>query len=558
VDRQVLLAIALSALVVIAYQQFLRIYYPDYGQNPRPGVTETPPALTPQAAPAQAPPAPAAPGELQPTGEEVAPAPSEDIHVETPLVHAGFSSVGGRLVSLKLKRYRAAIDPQSPPLDLVAPSATNDMPLGAVLRGATSWTDRKLVYSPSASTVTLGQGQSGEIVLRGDGPEGVTVQKRLRFDAGSYVFGMDLQVSDPRRAYAEGGLRWTHSPTESQSRYSFQGPEALVGGKLLRFSEAELAQGMIMPDPHLPAESRPAVHWAGYADNYFLSAIVAREDDPVRMWVKKDHGEIFTEILVPMPTLSAGPYPFLIYSGPKDLHALQAVGHHLTRAVDLGWFSFVAEPMLRVLKLFHSASGNYGVDIILLTVLVKLITVPLTQKSYKSMQEMQKLQPQMKKLQEKYADDRTALNKEVMELYLRHNVNPLGGCLPMVVQMPIFIGLYNALLSAVELRHAPFMLWINDLSAPDRLPPIPHAPLGLIAGTEIRIPVLTLLMGLSMLVQQRMTPQAGDPTQQRMMMIMPLVFTVMFINFPSGLALYWLVNNILTIAQQMLLTRQAK
>src|SRR2546430_5045731 len=165
VDRQVLLAIALSALVVIAYQQFLRIYYPDYAQNPRPGLTETPPALTPQAAPAQAPPAQAAPGELQPTGEEVAPAPSEDIHVETPLVHAGFSSVGGRLVSLKLKRYRAAIDPQSPPLDLVAPSATNDMPLGAVLRGSTSWTDRQLVYSPSASTVTLGQGQSGEIVL---------------------------------------------------------------------------------------------------------------------------------------------------------------------------------------------------------------------------------------------------------------------------------------------------------------------------------------------------------------------------------------------------------
>jgi YidC/Oxa1 family membrane protein insertase len=190
--------------------------------------------------------------------------------------------------------------------------------------------------------------------------------------------------------------------------------------------------------------------------------------------------------------------------------------------------------------------------------LVKLVTVPLTHKSYKSMQELQKLQPQMKKLQEKYADDRAALNKEVMELYRRHNVNPLGGCLPMIVQMPIFIGLYNALLSAVELRHAPFMLWINDLSAPDRLPPIPKPPLAVIAGTEIRIPVLTLLMGISMLVQQRMTPQAGDPAQQRMMMLMPLVFTVMFINFPSGLALYWLVNNILTIAQQMLLQRSAR
>jgi YidC/Oxa1 family membrane protein insertase len=551
VDRQVLLAIALSALVVIAYQQFLRIYYPDYGQKPLPTAAQTPQALS-------APSTPSARAELQVLGEEVGPAPNEDIEVDTPLLHAGFSSLGGRLVSLKLKHYRAAIDPRSPPLDLVAANPSNDMPLGTVLRGTTSWTDRTLVYAPSAPAVTLGEGQSGEILLRGEGPEGVTVQKRLRFDAASYAFGLDLQVSDPQGAYAEGGLRWTHSPTESQSRYSFQGPVALVGGKLLRFSETELAQGMILPDPHLPPESRPPVYWAGYADNYFLSAIMPRESDPVRTWVKKDHGEIFTEILVPLPTLSAGPYPFRIYSGPKDLSALQAVGHHLPRAVDLGWFGFVAEPMLRVLKIFHRVTRNYGIDIILLTLLVKLITVPLTQKSYKSMQEMQKLQPQMKKLQEKYADDRTALNKEVMELYRRHNVNPLGGCLPMVVQMPIFIGLYNALLSAVELRHAPFMLWINDLSAPDRLPPIPHAPLGLIAGTEIRIPVLTLLMGLSMLVQQRMTPQAGDPTQQRMMMIMPLVFTVMFINFPSGLALYWLVNNILTIAQQMLLTRRAK
>ena len=174
------------------------------------------------------------------------------------------------------------------------------------------------------------------------------------------------------------------------------------------------------------------------------------------------------------------------------------------------------------------------------------------------MQALQKLQPQMKRLQEKFKDDREALNKEMMELYRRHNVNPLGGCLPMLFQMPIFIGLYNALLNAVELRHAPFMLWINDLSAPDRLPAIPAAPLAVIADYELRIPVLTLLMGVSMLVQQKMTPAAGDPAQQRMMMLMPVVFTVMFVNFPSGLVLYWLVNNVLTIAQQMAMQRGDK
>ena len=547
-DRQVLLAVALSALVVIAYQEYLRIYYPDLGkkQAPAAGVTPAPLPVPSAAAPPQAVP------------EEASTAPSGNIAVDTPLVHAAFSSLGGRLVSLKLKHFRTTIDPQSPPLELISPGAAGDLPLGVVLRGAASWSDQKLSYTPSVSSLTLAPGQNGEIVLRGQSPEGVTLEKKLRFDAESYAFTVALEVSDPLHGYGEAGLRWTHSPTESQSRYSFQGPEALVGGKLLHFSEAELAQGVVLPDPRVPAEPPLVVHWAGYADSYFISAMLPRENDAVRLWVKKDGGEIFTEILVPAAAFSAGAYPFLVYAGPKELNALSAVGHHLARTVNLGWFGFVAEPMLRILKIFHHVTGNYGIDIILLTMLVKLVTVPLTHKSYKSMQDLQKLQPQMKKLQEKYADDRAALNKEVMELYRRHNVNPLGGCLPMIVQMPIFIGLYNALLSAVELRHAPFVLWINDLSAPDRLPPIPMPPLAIVAGTEVRIPVLTLLMGVSMLIQQRMTPQAGDPAQQRMMMMMLIVFTVMFINFPSGLALYWLVNNILTIAQQMLVQRTAR
>jgi YidC/Oxa1 family membrane protein insertase len=160
------------------------------------------------------------------------------------------------------------------------------------------------------------------------------------------------------------------------------------------------------------------------------------------------------------------------------------------------------------------------------------------------MREMQKLQPQMLKLREKHKDDQATLQKEMMELYRRHRVNPLSGCLPMLLQLPIFVGLYNALVHAIELRHAPFMLWINDLSAPDWL---------MIGG--IGIPVLTLLMGASMFVQQWLTPQQGDPMQQRMMMIMPLVFTFMFVNFPAGLVLYWLVNNVLSIGQQYLMLR---
>jgi len=168
------------------------------------------------------------------------------------------------------------------------------------------------------------------------------------------------------------------------------------------------------------------------------------------------------------------------------------------------------------------------------------------------MREMQKLQPQMAKIRERFKDTPEQMNKEIMELYRRHKVNPLGGCLPMVLQIPVFIGLYQALLNTIELRHAPFLLWINDLSAPDRL-----GALQLPFVQHPGIPVLTLLMGVSMFVQQWMTPSAGDPAQQRVMMIMPLMFTFMFVNFPSGLALYWLVNNLLTIAQQFYMNRTA-
>jgi YidC/Oxa1 family membrane protein insertase len=206
----------------------------------------------------------------------------------------------------------------------------------------------------------------------------------------------------------------------------------------------------------------------------------------------------------------------------------------------------VAIPLLYALRSIQRVTGNYGVAIIVLTALVKVATIPLTRSTFRNMREMQKIQPQMAKLRERYKEDQVALQKEMMELYRRHRVNPFSGCLPMVLQLPIFVGLYNTLSHAIELRHAPFTLWITDLSAPEWL---------MIGG--IGVPVLTILMGVSMFVQQWITPQQGDPAQQRVMMFMPLVFTFMFINFPAGLVLYWLVNNVLTIGQQYLMMRSA-
>jgi len=205
----------------------------------------------------------------------------------------------------------------------------------------------------------------------------------------------------------------------------------------------------------------------------------------------------------------------------------------------------IAKPLLLFLNFIYNYIPNYGVAIILITVIIKILFWPLAHKSAKSMKTLQKIQPKLAKLKEKYGDDKERLNKELIQLYKTYNVNPMGGCLPMLLQIPVFFALYKVLLQSIEIRHAPFALWITDLSAPDRLM-IPGVELPWING----IPVLTLLMGASMYLQQRLTPTVGDPTQAMMMRFLPLVFTFMFINFPSGLVLYWFVNNILSIIQQ--------
>ena len=234
-----------------------------------------------------------------------------------------------------------------------------------------------------------------------------------------------------------------------------------------------------------------------------------------------------------------------LYFGPKEIDRLKASGHNLEKAINFGWFDPIAKPLLYVLNFFYQYIHNYGWAIILLTVLIKIAFWPLAHKSAQSMKTMQKLQPKLQKLKEKYGDDKERMNKELMQLYKTYKVNPMSGCLPMLLQIPVFFALYKVLLQAIELRHAPFLLWINDLSAPDRLM-IPGVDIPMLGG----IPVLTLLMGVSMYFQQKMSPSSLDPTQAKMMQLLPVVFTFMFINFPSGLVLYWLVNNILSIVQQ--------
>ncbi len=245
-------------------------------------------------------------------------------------------------------------------------------------------------------------------------------------------------------------------------------------------------------------------------------------------------------------------YKYKIFYGPKKLKMLDEVGSNLGHSVNFGWFDIIAKPTLLLLNLFYGFFKNYGIAIILVTVLFKTLFWPITQKGMKSMKNMQKLQPKMVKIKEKYKDDPTKMNKEVMALYKTYKVNPLGGCLPMVLQIPVFFALYKVLLQSIELRHAPFMLWITDLSAPDRLW------IGFDLPYLGGLPVLTLLMGASMFFQQKLTPTTADPTQAKIMMFLPVVFTFMFLNFASGLVLYWFINNMLSILQQVLINRDVK
>jgi YidC/Oxa1 family membrane protein insertase len=241
---------------------------------------------------------------------------------------------------------------------------------------------------------------------------------------------------------------------------------------------------------------------------------------------------------------------YTAYFGPKDLDVLHSLNLKLEHVVDFGWFDIIAKPLHGFLKYIYGLVKNYGIAIIILTILIKILFWPLTNKSYKSMKAMQKLQPHMAKIREKYKNDKEMLNQELMALYKTHKVNPFGGCLPMIIQIPAFFALYKILGYSIEIRHQPFLWWINDLSAPDRLN------IGIDIPYVGGLPILTLLMGASMFIQQKMTPVTGDPAQAKIMMMMPIIFTFMFINFPSGLVLYWLINNILSIGQQSYINRQ--
>ena len=284
------------------------------------------------------------------------------------------------------------------------------------------------------------------------------------------------------------------------------------------------------------------IKWFSFGGEYFSALLIPPPSKEITVSVKGSDKEPLKADIIPSP-VTIPPREkvnttYQVYLGPKDEDRLKALGVGAEKLVDFGYFTIVAKPLLWFIRFTHKVTGNYGIDIIIISILIKIIFLPLTQISFKSMKEMQRVQPEMNRLKEQYKNDKSRLQQEIMLLYKRRKINPMSGCLPMLIQIPVFIALYNALQNGIEMRHAPFFLWIMDLSAKDP------------------IYVTPIIMGATMFIQQKMTPTAGDPAQAKMFLLMPVMFTFLFLSFPSGLVLYWLINNVLSIAHQYYLNKK--
>lgn len=542
-QMRLLIALVLSFLVFMLWNVF---FGQESKQKPIPQLQQEALKEEKKAPAASATPSP----DSKTAAPSVAPAvkldrPARQITVETPLYKAVLSEKGAGITSFVLKKYRATAADDSPLMNLFPENGSVDgLLVGLTSKGNGGLENALYQTNLSGDHLSLTDG-SREVVFSFVADNGLQIEKVYRFSADSYVMDFEVRLTNgsgqPLKDSLFVALRNEFHGKKSQ--YGSQGPAVLVDRSLENVPIDEIAKKNSLTGN---------IKWVALESRYFMTSVIPLKEQPAtaRLSVLPNNG-VEVQYVEPEQTIDPGSQlklDFLVFFGPRSVGAVKQAGHELERIIDFGYFDILAKPCLWLMNYLYNIIPNYGVAIIILTILSKILLWPLGTKSYKSMNQMKKLQPLIKEIRDKYKDDKKKMNEEVMRLHRTYGVNPLGGCLPMVVQIPVFFALYRMLDQAIELRHAPFIGWINDLSAPDRLGnfdfaiPFMEAPYG--------IPVLTLIMGATMLWQQKMTPATGDPSQAKMMMLMPVVFTFIFINFSSGLVLYWLVNNLLSIGQQ--------
>jgi len=461
--------------------------------------------------------------------------------VETDVLRARISTSGGDLRHLELKKHRDTFD-RKKPFVLLDRNAEHTYIAQSGLIGR-ELPNHRTQFSSAAERYELANGeQQIEVRLTAPAADGVQVTKVYRFHRNSYLIDVGFELANQGSAaiqpYAYFQLVRDDKPLAGGSRMvpTFTGVAV--------YTEKDKFQKVSFEDIQKGKTSYPKNSldgWIGMLQHYFVGAWLPRNDTPREFYTRQLDGGLFAAgTIVPAGKIepgATGAVSVPLYAGPEEQGKLAAIAPGLDLTVDYGWLTVIAVPLFWVLQWLHKWVQNWGVAIILLTIIIKAMFYPLSATSYRSMAKMRVVAPKMQKLKDQYGSDRQRLQQAMMELYKTEKINPLGGCMPIVVQIPVFIALYWVLLGSIELRHAPFMLWIDDLAARD-----PYF-------------ILPILMGLTMIIQTWLNPTPPDPVQAKIMKIMPVVFSIFFFFFPAGLVLYWLVNNVLSIAQQWQITR---
>ena len=544
-DKRTLLAIVLSIAIIVVFS-FLSppqrsVQYPTEPQQTEKKVEkEKLPVSVAETSPGQA---------------EIPPAEEKAIRVETDLYSAVFLTRGGTIKEWYLKEYNYKDeDDNIKPVPLISPDASIP-PISIILNGQPEDSIEK-IYSVDKDSVTLNSfRKSDTLTFFYADASGISIKKTFTFYKDSYRVDLFTEVKGVQSYKVVLGSGF--------GIFDEKGTWVHIGPVLLRDSEkididkkniegiGFISRWVAGKKSKNKIEYQGSIRWIAQEDKYFAAALasVNRNNDVV-IWSEENGGDRKTQGAEIAYEVTGGKGEFLLYAGPKKHEILKPFDVGLEHIIDFGFFSILSRPLFWLLKLLYSFTGNYGWAIILITIVVRIPFIPLINKGQKSMKKLQEVQPHMAAIKEKYKKDPQKMQKEIMQLYKKHKVNPVGGCLPMLIQLPVFFALYKILLIAIELRDAPFIFWITDLSAPDSL-------FGHIGTFSLGGP-LPYLMGITMVIQQKMTPSGMDPKQARIMMLMPIVFTFMFLGFPSGLVLYWLISNLLGIAQQYRVNKKSK
>jgi YidC/Oxa1 family membrane protein insertase len=544
---RLILIFALAFILLLLWQAWQR----DYGTPPAPTVAESPTGAG-QPAPPDDLPSPAVEVAPEARAPEDIPAPggaaadSPAVRVLTDVLDVEIDTRGGTLSRALLLRYpKSSDDPD--PVVLLTDTGPDYFVAQSGLIGADAdlAPTHRSVYRAEQDEYRLSDGQEELVVaLRWSHPSGIEAVKRFRFRRGSYVVDVDQEVinnsGSPWAARDYRQLQRTEPVGDNgDSRFIYTFTGAAIYSPEEKYQKLSFGD---IRDQRLEREVQGG--WISMIQHYFLSAWVPPADATETFFSKSlPSGRYLIGMYGPGASVADGEthtYSARLWVGPKLQDEMAELAPGLELTVDYGWLTVIAKPLHWLLSKLHALVGNWGWAIILLTVLIKLVFYKLSETSYKSMANMRRMAPKLQSLKERYGDDKQRLNQAMMELYKKEKINPLGGCLPILVQIPVFIALYWVLIESVELRDAPWILWIQTLSEKD-----PYF-------------ILPVIMGVSMFIQQKLNPAPPDPLQAKIMMSLPFVFTIFFAFFPAGLVLYWAVNNILSIAQQWYITRKVE